>query len=336
MDIFGNIIIIKIYFMTMTKKQVVEFLRQKKGYLKEGSNRLRSHFLKKGYNVSLKNCKEALQQVRKEFKTIQISKNKPIQKIKRLFFDIETSYNIGKFWKSGYGLNIQPEDIIHERAIITIAWKWEGDNFVNRMCWNNGDDKLLVEKFISLMNQADEIIGHNIERYDTSFILGRALKHGILALPRYKQYDTLKKAKSLFNLNSNKLDYIAKLVGLDGKYSHSGIKMWDNIILYDLFKIGSIDDRNNSMKEMLYYNSIDVMLTEAVFNRLRLYTTQEIHHGVLMGKPKFTCPNDGSENVEFVKTIVTASGTLQHIMKCNDCKQQFIISNREYLKFLKQ
>lgn len=314
----------------MRIEEVKDFLRSKNGYLKEGKYRLA-----KKLNIRPDVALKALKEVRAEYKMLKVKVNKKPQGIKRLFYDIETSYNIGKFWRSGYNQTIQPNDIIHERAILTIAWKWENEDKVNFMSWDNGCDKKLVEKFISLMNEADEIVGHNVERYDTAFIMGRAFIHGIYAFPKYKQYDTLKKAKYTFNLNSNKLDYLAKVVGLGGKYQHSGMKMWDDIILYDLFKIGNKEDREHSMKEMLHYNCMDVILTEEVFNRLRLYATQETHHGVLMGKPKYTCPNDGSNNVEFVKTVVTANGTIKVLMKCKDCGQQYFISNKEYLKFLK-
>ena len=53
-------------------------------------------------------------------------------KPKRLFYDIETSYNIVKAWRAGYNLTITPEDIIHERAIISICYKWEGEEDVIR------------------------------------------------------------------------------------------------------------------------------------------------------------------------------------------------------------
>lgn len=311
----------------MTKKEIKEFLRIKRGYLKFGKNALAKQLKIK--NISI--CGEAIKEVKQELKGI-----KKLVVPKRLFYDIETSYNIGKFWRSGYNQTIQPEDIIHERAIMTIAWKWEGDDKVYNMSWDKGCDKKLIQKFVNLMNEADELVGHNIERYDTSFIMGRALKHGIFALPRYKQFDTLKKARYHFNFNSNKLDYLSNLLGLGGKYKHPGMKMWDNIVLYDLFKMGTLNDRNNSMEEMLHYNSIDVVQTEAVFNRLRLYTTHETHHGVLIGKPKFTCPNDGSENVELIKTVVTAAGTIKRLMKCNDCGQTYFISNKDYLNFIKK
>lgn len=307
----------------MNLEEIKSFLREKKGYLKEGGKRLAKILRTKDIEL----CKKAIREVVQELRV-------PVKRAKRLFYDIETSYNIGKFWRSGYNQTIQPDDIIHERAIISISWKWEGDDNVHCMTWNKGCDKLLVQKFIELMNEADELVGHNIERYDTGFILTRALVHGILALPKYVQFDTLKKARSYFNFNSNKLDYIAKLVGLDSKYKHSGMKMWDDIVLYDLFGMGSREQRAAAMQEMTYYNMMDVLLTEEVFNRLRMYTEHEIHHGVVMGKPKFSCPNDGSENVELVKTYVTKAGTTKRIMRCNDCGQSYILSNTEYLKFL--
>jgi len=322
----------------MSIEQIKDFLRNKPGYLKEGGKRLSKRL--SGSTIS--QCKQAIREInaelpgkdRKSFKLALNESWKP-KKIKRLFYDIETSYNIGWFWRAGYNQTITHDQIIHERAIITIAWKWEGEDQVYCKEWNNGCDKELIETFISLMNEADEIVGHNVERYDTAFIMTRALKHGILTLPKYKQFDTLKKAKYHFNFNSNKLDYIASFLGLGGKYKHSGLSMWNDIVMYDVFGKGSKEQRNTSMKEMVHYNMIDVALTEEVFQRLRLYSTHETHHGVILGKPKFTCPNDGSENVELIKTVVTAAGTIKRLMHCNDCGQQYFISNRDYLNFLK-
>ena len=44
---------------------------------------------------------------------------------KRLYLDIETSPNIGMFWESGYKKNISYDNIIKERAIICICYKWK-------------------------------------------------------------------------------------------------------------------------------------------------------------------------------------------------------------------
>ena len=38
--------------------------------------------------------------------------------MKRLFVDIETSPNIGLFWRAGYKQTITPDSIIEERKVI--------------------------------------------------------------------------------------------------------------------------------------------------------------------------------------------------------------------------
>jgi hypothetical protein len=69
--------------------------------------------------------------------------------IKRLFFDIETSPNIGLFWTAGYKQTISPDNIIKERAIICICYKWAGEKEVYSLTWDSKqDDKKILEKFI--------------------------------------------------------------------------------------------------------------------------------------------------------------------------------------------
>ncbi len=308
-------------------EKIKQFLNNKPGYKKEGLNRFKKVLIKKGFKIN--NISDI------DLRYLLNPNIKSLISPKRLFFDIETSYNIVRSWRIGYNININHDDIIHERAIICAAWKWEGEDKVHYISWNNGCDKNVVSKLIEVLGQATEVVGHNIERYDTSFILTRAIKHGILALPKYTQTDTLKMAKYKFNFNSNKLDYIANFLGLGTKYKHSGMSMWNKIIDYDLFKTGTKNDRDLALNEMIHYNIIDVTLTEEVYHRLKLYTNPNTHHGVLNDRPKFTCPHDGSTNVQLVKTIVTASGSIKRLMKCNDCGQQFIISNRTYIKYLK-
>jgi hypothetical protein len=46
----------------------------------------------------------------------------PPDGFKRLFYDIETSPNIGFFWSSSYKANIPHDNIIKERAVICICW----------------------------------------------------------------------------------------------------------------------------------------------------------------------------------------------------------------------
>ena len=307
----------------MNKEEVKEFLRSKRGYIKEGGKRLRNHLLNKGFTTTINICKEALREVRLETNTIinKIQNNQG----KVLIYDIETSYNIGKFWRAGYNLNINPGDIIHERAIICISYKWLGEEQVYSLTWDkNQCDKFLLEQFIPILDEADMIVAHNGDRYDLKFIKTRALKHNLKMLINYKQFDTLKVAKAKFMFNSNKLDYISKFLGAEGKIS-TEMKLWDDIILRKCPK---------AMIEMLTYCEEDVRQLEIVYNVLVSWENPKFHIGVMNGSTKQTSPITGNVNIEQVKQMVTNSGTIKHIMRDLDTDRLFEMSDTNYKKFL--
>lgn len=307
----------------MNKEEVKSFLRNKPGYIKEGGKRLRNHLLNKGFTTTINLCKEALKEVRLE-NTIIVNKIQTNQG-KVLIYDIETSYNIGKFWRAGYNLNINPGDIIHERAIICISYKWLGEEQVYNLTWDkNQCDKFLLEQFIPILDEADMIVAHNGDRYDLKFIKTRALKHNLKMLINYKQFDTLKVAKAKFMFNSNKLDYISKFLGAEGKIS-TEMKLWDDIILRKCPK---------ALIKMLDYCDEDVRQLEVVYNALVSWDNPKFHVGVLNGKIKQTSPITGSVNIKHIKQMITNSGTIKHIMRDLDTSRLFEMSDTNYKKFL--
>lgn len=244
-------------------------------------------------------------------------------KPKRLFYDIETSYNIVKAWRAGYNLTITPEDIIHERAIISIAYKWEGEDDVTVLTWNKGCDKNVITEFVKVMGEADELVGHNIDRFDTKFVMGRALKHGILGLPKYQSTDTLKLARKHFMLNSNKLDYIAQFLGIGSKTKHRGMSMWDDIILRN---------DKNALEEMVEYNIQDVHLTEKVYKKLTEYSLPKVNHTSKQTGVTHACPECGNTEATLEKTYVSPSGSKTRLMSCNSCETNFTVNNTNYKK----
>jgi DNA polymerase elongation subunit (family B) len=111
-------------------------------------------------------------------------------KRKRLYFDIETSPNIGFFWQSGYKLNIGYQNILKERAIICICYKWEGEKDVQAFTWDKKQsDKKMLQDFIKVVDTADELVGHNGDKFDLSWIRTRCLFHGIQMFPNYTTID---------------------------------------------------------------------------------------------------------------------------------------------------
>lgn len=245
------------------------------------------------------------------------------KKFKRLFFDIETSYNVVSTWRVGYKINISHDNIMKERAIICIAYKWAGEKKVHSLEWDRGDDKQMLLKFIKIMNEADEICGQNSDKFDLKWVRTRCLYHGIPMFPDYSSIDTLKLAKSGFNFNSNKLDYMGKFLGLGGKLNTGGFDIWQKIIM---------DNCSKSMKVMVKYCKKDVSLLEQVYNKLSPYTKAKTHVGVIRGKHRCSCPECASNNTIAKGNCVTASGLKRKRLQCQDCGKYFSMSETIYLK----
>ena len=241
---------------------------------------------------------------------------------KRLFFDIETSPNVGFFWSAGYKLNVPYSNIIKERAIICICYKWEGEDKVYSLQWDKDqNDKELLEKFILVANDAKELVGHNGDKFDLPWIRTRCLFHGIPCFPNYTTIDTLKQARSKFRFNSNRLDYIAQYLNVGEKSETGGFDLWKDIVL---------NNSQTAMKTMVEYCKNDVVILEKVFQHLKNYVPHKTHFGVSETGEKTTCPECGSDDLRHSQTRYTATGTPRVQVQCNDCHKYHTVANRTY------
>lgn len=246
--------------------------------------------------------------------------------VKRLFFDIETSPNICYSWRIGYNISLGFENIIDERKIICISYKWESDDKIHTLTWDkNFCDRQMLIDFIEVANQADELIAHNGDRFDIKWIRTRCIYHRIPMFPNYRTLDTLKKAKSGFNFNSNRLDYIAQFLGVGAKVKHSGFDMWKGVMKGD----------KEALKEMVNYCEGDIIVLEDVFLTMQNYIKPNTHAGVLNNNLKYSCPTCGGEHSTLIKNNVTAMGTIKRLMECESCNYNYEISNSSYILMLK-
>ena len=246
--------------------------------------------------------------------------------IKRLFFDIETAPMIVYSWRVGWKLTIGTDNIIEDWKIICISYKWEGEDKVHTLDWGKAMcDKNLLTEFIKIANTADEMVAHNGDRFDIKKIRTRCIFHRIPMFPDYKTLDTLKKAKSGFNFNSNRLDYIAKFLGVGAKLQHEGFNMWVKCMQGD----------KEALAAMVEYCEMDIVVLEDVFLTMQNYIKHNTHAGVINNNLKHSCPNCGSEHNTLVKNTVTAMGTIKRVMECDDCGYNYDISNSSYMNYLK-
>jgi len=235
-----------------------------------------------------------------------------VTKRRRLFFDIESSPNIGFFWSAGFKLQIGPQNIIKERAIICICYKWEGEKETYSLQWDaKQSDKKMLEQFAKVLNKADELIGHNGDRFDLPWVRTRCLRYGIDMPPKFITIDTLKVARTKFKFNSNKLDYIASFLGIGHKIK-TDFSLWTDIVLHKDKK---------AMENMIKYCKMDVVLLEKVFNELSKHIDPKTHYGVIFGQDRGSCPECGASGGNLVvnNKRVMASGTVKLQIKCKIC-----------------
>lgn len=233
-------------------------------------------------------------------------------KRRRLYFDIETSPNIGLFWSAGYKQRIDYSNIIDERAIICICYKWEDEKEVYSLNWTKKKcDKAMLNTFIKIANQADEMVGHNGDKFDLTWIRTRCLFHGIPMFPQYQTIDTLKVSRQKFRFNSNRLDYIANYLGVGSKIK-TEFNLWKDIVLSSC---------PVAMAKMVKYCKNDVVILEKVHKLLSIHIAPKTHYGVVFNGDRGTCPECGAGSDQLLKqrNKVTASGAKYIVFQCKSC-----------------
>lgn len=230
--------------------------------------------------------------------------------IKRLYVDIETSPMMVYSWRIGRKIDLSHDNIIREPAIICICWKWEGKP-VESLTWDRQQcDKAMLDKFIRVLTKADEVIGHNGDRFDLPWIRTRCFYHGIKIDHQLPSVDTLKQARRGFNFPSNRLDYLGKYMGVGRKKETGGFGLWK----------GVMDKDAKALRLMVDYCKQDVELLERVHHKLYAYAKPTTHIGVLEGGYKHWCQRCGSGNVKMNgDTYVTAAGIEMGSVMCKDC-----------------
>lgn len=223
--------------------------------------------------------------------------------MKRLIFDIETSHSIMasfSLWDPTPHTNI-----LKEWYIICAAWKWDGENETHAMSGNGDDDSEVVKELAALIEEADELVYHNGRKFDFKKLQTRALYHGLPPIPKPREVDTLLQARKHFGFTSNRLDYIAKYLGVGGKMSTTS-GLW----------LRALDGDEEAIDEMLDYNIIDVEILQDVFHKMQPYIdvgynrNHELHDRV--------CASCGSKDIISRGHSYTAAGKYRRI-QCKSC-----------------
>lgn len=226
-----------------------------------------------------------------------------------LLYDLETSLQTVAVFGLGNNDWINPENIVTERYIICASWKWLGEAKVYSAATYDGNDKPVVEALHAALSEADAVVGHNSDSFDNKYLRTRILYHDLPPLPPITSIDTYKVAKSKFNFNSNKLDYIGRFLGCGQKIKTTP-GLWLRVLRGEA----------KAVDEMLAYNKQDVILLEKVFLKLRPYMDNYINRE-LFGQ-KTGCPRCGSKKVQS-RGVHRAITKVYQRWQCQTCSGWF-------------
>lgn len=217
----------------------------------------------------------------------------PANEYRICHLDIENFPCVGFAWEQYERFPSRQNLIDVERpwCMASFAVKWEGDtgdpqcyalpDFKRAYRNDPFDDGPLLDRMYDVLEQADLIVGHNIDAFDTRKINARLWKRGSTPPLSYRTFDTLKEARKHFLLPSYKLGAIAEFLGCPygGKLEHEGFRLW----------LKCMDGQRDAWERFRAYNIQDVKINQWVYHRIRPWSKS--HPNItLRGDKSNLCP----------------------------------------------
>lgn len=213
-------------------------------------------------------------------------------KPRTLLFDIETSPLQMYAWTTWKANSLWLTENV---KLLSISWKWLGEKKTHFLGLPDfelydedpTDDYALAYHMRELLDEADVVIAHNGDRFDTRRTNARLIFHELLPPSPYVTIDTLKIARRHFAFDSNRLNDLADYLGIGRKVQHTGVSLWK----------ACMEGDPEAWKLMKKYNLHDTDLLEGVYLKLRPWIEGHPNNG-LFNYEQMVCANCGSEDVQ--------------------------------------
>jgi predicted RNA-binding Zn-ribbon protein involved in translation (DUF1610 family) len=230
---------------------------------------------------------------------------------KVLLIDIETTplqVHCWGTWKQRIGY----EQVINDWFMLSYSAKWLFDSKMYSSVLTpteavNKDDSRIARELWKLFDQADVLVGHNINGFDLPKAQTRFLMNKLAPPSPFRVIDTLKVAQQNFRFASNKLDYIGQLL-LNDRKIHTEYQLW----------LRCLEGDAKSLQDMLIYNRKDVLLLEEAYVFLRPYIKSHPNMAIYQESIEPSCPNCGSANIDECGYYATSVNRYL-AFRCKDC-----------------
>lgn len=206
---------------------------------------------------------------------------------KALLVDIETFPNVGFTWGKYEQTVLKFK---REWSLASFAYKELGRGRVQALArpdFKDPTDEALVRAVRKVVDEADVLIGHNIDGFDLPKLRAKFVQYGMKPTS-HRTIDTLKIARSQFSFNSNKLDDLVQTLGLGRKVHTGGFDLWERCMAGDAA----------AWRRMVKYNKHDVRLLEAVYKKFRAWYPRHVNFAMFDDDDRPRCPVCQSTRVQ--------------------------------------
>lgn len=236
-------------------------------------------------------------------------------KTRVLFYDIESSPNVGYTWGK-WEQNVI--EFIEYWKLLSFAYKWQGEAKVRCVQGNQKDyrlDKQVTVALWKIQDEADIVVAHNAVGFDNKMSNTKFIEHCLGPVSPFKVIDTLQVARKYFKFTGNSLDELADFLGVGRKKQTGGFSLWK----------GCMKGDKTCWKKMAEYNVQDVVLLERVYNKLKAWMTNHPDVNIFEGNRKEgSCPVCKSCNLRKRGQSYLASGKKKQRYRCKDCDNWFL------------
>ena len=250
--------------------------------------------------------------------TLKEESEKSFDKV--LIFDVETLPIVAYVWKV-WEENVGEHQIIKDWCLLSWSAKWLYDDKIvsdvltKREALTRNDERL-VKNLWNLLEQADVVIAHNGVRFDIKKVNTRMWKHKLDKPSSYKVIDTLNSVRSVFSLNHNGQDAVAKFLKIDGKLN-------TDFALWTACDRGETD----ALIYMQEYNEQDVRMLEEIYLSLRQWIPNHPNLNIFQGTLE-GCPICHSTSYTDIGYYYADKNRFVEY-RCSDCKSIWHSSKSE-------
>ena len=166
----------------------------------------------------------------------------------------------------------------------------------------------MLNQVHALLAEADIVIHFNGSNFDIPTLNSEFLQEKMDPPAPFAEVDLLKTCRSRFRFLSNKMDFVARLLGIEGKVPHKGMELWKDCMRGD----------EASWKTMEKYNKHDVVISEKIYHRLLPWIQSHPNMSLFIDDDEPRCINCGSDRLQS-RGFARTPSLIYRRYQCKNC-----------------